>query len=87
MISIPSKIIPPGMKAVHIGKPFLSTTMEELEILGATKVFVLANRSSVKFIEGEGKLMGELQKMQMLAAPLCTSVGMGGGEMVRDETY
>lgn len=82
MLSVPTKLIPPGMKAVHIGEPFLSTTIEELNVLGATKVFVLANRSSAKFIEGEGKLLDELQKMAILAAPLCTSIGMGGGETV-----
>jgi alcohol dehydrogenase class IV len=81
MLTIDPKYIPPSMKAVHIGKPFLSIAIEELKALGAKKVFVLANRSSAKFIEGEGKLMDELQKMSVLAAPLCTSIGMGGGEI------
>ena len=82
MQSVPTKMIPPGMKAVHVGKPFLPTTMEALKDLNVKKVFVLANRSSSKFVEGDGKLMDELQKMGMLAAPLCTSIGMGGGETI-----
>jgi hypothetical protein len=87
MLSVPSKMIPPGMKAVHIGKPFLPTTIKELKLLGAKKVFVLANRSSAKFIEGDGQLMHLLQKMDLLAAPLCTSIGMGGGETVSAESH
>lgn len=84
MLSVPSKMIPPGMKAVHIGQPFLPTTIEELKVLGVKKVFVLANRSSSRFVEGDGKLLDELQKMDILAAPLCTSIGMGGGEIVSE---
>ena len=80
MQSVPTQTIPRGMKAVHVGKTFLSTAIEELKAMGAKQVFVLANRSSAKFIEGDGKLMDELEKMQILAAPLCTSIGMGGGE-------
>lgn len=68
------------MKSVHIGSPFLSTTMDELSSFQAKKVFVLANNSSRKFIEGEGKLINILQEKGLLAAPLCTSIGMGGGE-------
>ncbi|KAL3802410.1 hypothetical protein HJC23_007235 [Cyclotella cryptica] len=80
MLSVPSNLIPPGMKAVHVGAPFLSTAIEELKALNPQRVFVLANRSSTRFLEGDGKLMDELQKMGVLAAPMCTSIGMGGGE-------
>lgn len=82
MLSVPTQMIPSGMKAVHVGKPFLSVAIEELKALGAKRAFVLANRSSTKFIEGDGKLLDELKKMGALAAPLCTSIGMGGGETV-----
>lgn len=84
MLSVPTQMIPSGMKAVHVGKPFLSVAIEELKVMGAQKAFVLANRSSTRFIEGEGKLLDELQKIDALAAPLCTSIGMGGGETVSD---
>lgn len=80
MLSVPPQMIPHGMRAVHVGNTFLSTAIEELKAIGAKKVFVLANRSSAKFIEGNGKLIDELEKMQVLAAPLCTSISMGGGE-------
>ena len=41
----------------------------------------MANRSSVKFIEGgDGKLIETLESKGLLAAPLVTSIGMGGGE-------
>ena len=79
--SIPTDHIPPGMKTVHVGVPFLSTTMDELTALGSKKVFVLANNSSRKFIEGDDtKFVNQLQAKGLLAAPLCSSIGMGGGE-------
>ncbi|KAL7478519.1 hypothetical protein ACHAW6_004282 [Cyclotella cf. meneghiniana] len=80
MLSLPTNLIPPGMKNVHVGVPFLSSAIEELTALSSKKVFVLANRSSTRFLEGDGKLMEELRRMGILAAPLCTSIGMGGGE-------
>mmetsp|Transcript_28131 Transcript_28131/g.51939 ORF Transcript_28131/g.51939 Transcript_28131/m.51939 type:complete len:450 (-) Transcript_28131:157-1506(-) len=80
-LSIPSEQIPPGMKAVHVGSPFLATAMEELSSFGSKKVFVLANNSSRKFLEGDDdNFVNILQAKGMLAAPLCTSIGMGGGE-------
>eukprot|EP00548_Thalassiothrix_antarctica_P018633 CAMPEP_0194192910 /NCGR_PEP_ID=MMETSP0154-20130528/72617_1 /TAXON_ID=1049557 /ORGANISM="Thalassiothrix antarctica, Strain L6-D1" /LENGTH=172 /DNA_ID=CAMNT_0038916751 /DNA_START=67 /DNA_END=581 /DNA_ORIENTATION=+ len=55
--------------------------MDELSTFGSKKVFVLANKSSRKFIEGNNeKLIDILQLKGLLAAPLCTSIGMGGGE-------
>jgi len=73
--------IPPGMKAVRVGVPFLSATMDELASFGSKKVFVLANNSSRKFIEGDDSKFVDILKAEgMLAAPLCTSIGMGGGE-------
>jgi len=81
IVVIPPEHIPTGMKAVHIGSPFLSTTLEELSTFGSKKVFVVANNSSRKFIEGDNeKLIDILQSKGLLAAPLCTSIGMGGGE-------
>eukprot|EP00571_Detonula_confervacea_P007665 CAMPEP_0172321242 /NCGR_PEP_ID=MMETSP1058-20130122/42794_1 /TAXON_ID=83371 /ORGANISM="Detonula confervacea, Strain CCMP 353" /LENGTH=401 /DNA_ID=CAMNT_0013036695 /DNA_START=150 /DNA_END=1355 /DNA_ORIENTATION=- len=80
-LSIPSEHIPPGMNAVHVGSPFLPTAMEEISTFGSKKVFVLANKSSRKFIEGDDdKFVNVLQAKGLLAAPLCTSIGMGGGE-------
>lgn len=77
--SIPPEHIPAGM-TVHVNKPFLPTSISEIAKLGSKKVFILANRSSVKFIEGDGKLIETLESKCLLAAPLCTSIGMGGGE-------
>ena len=80
-LSIPKDHVPPGMKAVHVGSPFLSTAMDELAAFGSKRVFILANKSSCKFIEGDdSKLVNQLQSKGILAAPLCTSIGMGGGE-------
>eukprot|EP00581_Thalassiosira_minuscula_P016686 CAMPEP_0183727022 /NCGR_PEP_ID=MMETSP0737-20130205/24617_1 /TAXON_ID=385413 /ORGANISM="Thalassiosira miniscula, Strain CCMP1093" /LENGTH=398 /DNA_ID=CAMNT_0025958537 /DNA_START=148 /DNA_END=1344 /DNA_ORIENTATION=+ len=80
-LSIPSEHIPPGMNAVHVGVPFLSQALEELTSLKSQRVFVLANNSSRKFLEGDNNLMDVLETKGMLAAPLCTSIGMGGGEL------
>ena len=81
IISIPPEHIPSGMKAVHIGMPFLQTAMDELASFSCKKVFVMANKSSIKFIEGDDtKLVNVLQSKGLLAAPLCTSINMGGAE-------
>ena len=41
----------------------------------------MANKSSIKFIEGDDtKLVNILQSKGLLAAPLCTSINMGGAE-------
>ncbi|KAL9189812.1 hypothetical protein ACHAXT_009487 [Thalassiosira profunda] len=73
--------IPPGMTAVHVGVPFLPAALAECAALGSKKAFVLANNSSRKHIEGDdAKLIEVLRSKGLLAAPLCTSVGMGGGE-------
>ena len=80
-LSIPLEQIPPGIKAVHVGSPFLATAMEELASFGSKKVFVLANKFSRKFLEGDDEnFINVLQAKGMLAALLCTSIGMGGGE-------
>ena len=80
-LSIPLEQIPSGMKAVHVGSPFLATAMEELASFGSKRVFVLANKFSRKFLEGDDEnFIHVLQAKGMLAAPLCTSIGMGGGE-------
>ncbi|KAL7530826.1 hypothetical protein ACHAXR_005727 [Thalassiosira sp. AJA248-18] len=80
-LSIPTEQIPPGMKAVHVGSPFLATAMDELSTFGSKRVFVLANNSSRKFLEGDDtKFINVLQAKGLLAAPLCSSIGMGGGE-------
>ena len=81
IISIPPEHIPTGMKAVHIGMPFLQTAMDELSSFNCKKVFVMANKSSIKFIEvDDTKLVNILQSKGLLAAPLCTSINMGGAE-------
>ena len=68
----------PGMTGgVHIGTPFVATALAELERLGATKVFVLANNSSRRIV---APLVDALEEKGVLAAPLSTDVGMGGGE-------
>ena len=80
-LSIPTEHIPQGMKTVHVGQPFLPTALCELSSYNSKKVFVLANKSSVQHIEGdETKFVNVLQSKGLLAAPLCTSIGMGGGE-------
>ncbi|KAL3806914.1 hypothetical protein ACHAXA_000390 [Cyclostephanos tholiformis] len=50
--TIPPEHIPPGMKAVHVGVPFLPATMEALSDLGCKRAFVLTNKSSLRFIVG-----------------------------------
>lgn len=57
--------------------PFVETTMAELERLKASKVFVLANNSSRDVV---APLLAALDKKGILAAPLSTDIGMGGGE-------
>ena len=110
--SIPPEHIPPGMKTVLIGVPFLPAVMEALSELKSKKVFVLANQSSLRFLTNEGGGRGHghghgheegddddeeeyeqqpsespssfveaLRDAGMLAAPICTSVGMGGDEI------
>jgi alcohol dehydrogenase class IV len=95
--TIPSSHIPEGMQAVHVGEPFLSIALKTISDFGARKVFVLANKSSRKFIEhsgdGDGEentkqitnplsllLIDKLREMGILAAPLNTSLEMGGME-------
>ena len=45
---------------------------------------MIANKSSRKFIEGDDEngmtLIDALRSREMIAVPLCSSVGMGGGE-------
>jgi len=68
----------PGMTGgVHIGVPFISTVLSELDKLGASKVFVLANNSSRPLVQ---PLIEALQEKEILAAPLSTDIVMGGSE-------
>jgi len=69
--------VPPGMTAVHVGVPFQVTTLKEIDELGVSKVFVLANNSSRPLVAA---FMALLEEKGLLAAPLNTGVGMGGGE-------
>jgi maleylacetate reductase len=69
--------IPPGMDAVHVGEEFTSTVLAELQRLASSRVFVIANRSSATLA---GPLVTTLEQKGLLAAPLCTAIGMGGGE-------
>jgi alcohol dehydrogenase class IV len=68
----------PGMEGgVLVGVPFIATTLAEVNRLGATKVFVLANNSSRALC---APLVAALEEAGVLASPLSTDVGMGGGE-------
>jgi hypothetical protein len=100
LTSVPPEHIPPGMKALHVGVPFVPAAMESLSDRGCKRVFVLTNRSSLRSIGGGGdtgddgdgddgddrrgssppSLVGALREAGLLAGPVCTSVGMGGGE-------
>ena len=71
---------PPGMSAVRVGVPFQGPALAEISNLAVSNVFVLANKSSRPFLEGEGKFMDALKAKGLLAAPLNCDVGMGGGE-------
>jgi len=65
------------MHAVHVGEDHASTTLAELERLACSRVFVIANRSSAS---RAGPLVTALEQKGLLAAPLCTAIGMSGGE-------
>ena len=58
-----------------MGAPFVASTLETLARLGCTRIFVLANRSSTAAAQ---PLIAALE--DKLAAPLCSSIGMNGGE-------
>ena len=77
MASVPTGPVPPGMHAVHVGEDHASTALAELERLACSRVFVIANRSSAS---RAGPLVTALEQKGLLAAPLCTAIGMGGGE-------
>ncbi len=100
--TIPTSHIPEGMKAVHVGEPFLSIALQTLSDFGSKKVFVLANKSSRKFIENSDSInagntakqllfIDKLRELGILAAPLNTSLEMGGMEggllQACDEAY
>ena len=76
-MAAPTGPLPPGMDAVHVGVDFISTALAELQRLACSRVFVLANRSSASLA---APLVTALEEKGLLAAPLCTSIGMGGGE-------
>lgn len=92
--TLPPSHIPEGMKAVHVGEPFFSIALQTLVDFGSKRVFVLANKSSRKFIErdvnlsadidcsndGDNNLLfiDKLRELGILAAPLNTSLEMGG---------
>jgi maleylacetate reductase len=68
-------LLPTGMVACHSGVPFLPTVLAELQRLGRTRIFVMANRSSSKDAQRLADALG-----QRLAAPPSLYIGMGGGE-------
>lgn len=92
--TLPPSHIPEGMKAVHVGEPFFSIALQTLVDFGSKRVFVLANKSSRKFIERDVNLSADidcsndgdtnllfidkLRELGILAAPLNTSLEMGG---------
>ena len=68
----------PGMSGgVRIGDPFVAAALAEVERLGRSRVFVLANNSSRALV---APLIDALEKKGVLACPLSTNIGMGGGE-------
>jgi len=70
-------LIPPGMDRVHVGVPFGPTALNEVEKLNATKVYVMANKSSKSLVEDFVKTLDE---KGILAAPINCDVSMGGAE-------
>ena len=70
-------LIPPGMDRIHVGYPFESTALQEIEELNVTKLYVMANKSSKPMVENFVKT---LQEKGLLAAPLNCDVSMGGAE-------
>jgi len=69
--------LPPQMEAVHIGKPFMATTLGELSRRQSRRVFVMANKSSRDIVL---PLFSVLESQGSTAAPLFTDISMGGGE-------
>jgi len=69
--------VPPGMTAVHVGVPLQATALKEIDKLGVSKIFVMANNSSRSLIAA---FVEVLEEKGLLAAPLNSGVGMGGGE-------
>jgi len=69
--------VPPGMDGVHVGVPFGVTALYEMEQLNASKVYVMANKSSKPMVEDFVK---SLDEKGFLAAPLNCDVSMGGAE-------
>merc|ERR1740139_546887 len=72
-----AEMLPPGMDAVHVGVDLEATALREIERLGVSKCFVVANRSSGSLIE---HFLASLQERGLLAAPLNCGVVMGGAE-------
>lgn len=71
--------LPPLCDAVHVGKPYVSTAIAELQRLGKSRPFVLANRSNQAAVQC---LLQALEKQGLgPACPLSCDVGMGGGEL------
>lgn len=70
-------LIPPGMNSVHVGVPFGPTALNEVKKLNATKVYVMANKSSKLLVKDFVKTLDE---KGLLAAPLNCDVSMGGAE-------
>lgn len=66
--------LPPGMYAVFVDRPFVEASLDELDRLSASKVFVVANKKSA---EAAQPLIDALTEQKKLCAPLCCSVIMG----------
>ena len=69
--------VPQGMTAVHVGVPLQATALKEIDELGVSKIFVMANNSSRPLVAA---FVAVLEEKGLLAAPLNSDVGMGGGE-------
>ena len=69
--------VPPGMDGVHVGVPFDSTALYEMEQLNVSNVYVMANKSSKPMVE---HFVKTLKEMGFLAAPINCDVSMGGAE-------
>lgn len=65
------------MTAVHVGVPLQATALKEIDELGVSKIFVMANNSSRPLVAA---FVAVLEEKGLLAAPLNSDVGMGGGE-------
>ena len=68
------------MTSLHIGVPFASTALTEIDNLAVKRVYVMANKSSHENLPSVRQFVETLQKKGVLAAPINCDVSMGGAE-------